>query len=183
MSAPTHLSHAADIEDGRRGPSEVVKEVVDQQGGRYKSFSSQFASGFQETRLEMYKWLLYPILAATSQKLEEGFKYADLRRAMKEHHPLGKQLNLGNLTQALQSTASLQVAKDIKPIILDYDQTNSTLDAADRGFAISGICDLVPEPRQARAIREARIYLRLWIPNNCHWMPALGLASGPEVGR
>jgi hypothetical protein len=42
---------------------EIVKEVVDQQGGRYRSFLSQFASGFQETRLEMYKWLLYPILA------------------------------------------------------------------------------------------------------------------------
>ena len=115
---------------------EIVKEVVDQQGGRYKSFLSQFASGFQETRLEMYKWLLYPILAAEPQKLEEGFKYADLRRAMKEHHPLGETLNLGNLTQALQSTASLQVSKDIKPIILDYDQTNSRLNVVDRGFVI-----------------------------------------------
>jgi hypothetical protein len=115
---------------------EIVKEVVDQQGGRYRSFLSQFALGFQETRLEMYKWLLYPLLAATPEKLEEGFTYADLRRAMKEHHPLGEELNLGNLTQALQSTASLQVAKDIKPIILDYDQTNSTLNVVDRGFVI-----------------------------------------------
>jgi hypothetical protein len=115
---------------------EIVKEVVDQQGGRYKSFLSQFASGFQETRLEMYKWLLYPILAAEPEKLEGGFKYAELRRAMKEHHPLKEGLNLGNLTQALQSTASLQVAKDIKPIILDYDQTNSRLNVVDRGFVI-----------------------------------------------
>jgi chromosome segregation and condensation protein ScpB len=55
---------------------------------------------------------------------------------MKEHHPLGETLNLGNLTQALQSTASLQVSKDIKPIILDYDQTNSRLNVVDRGFVI-----------------------------------------------
>ncbi|HEX5227438.1 MAG TPA: hypothetical protein VFW44_06990 [Bryobacteraceae bacterium] len=115
---------------------EIVKEVVDQQGGRYKSFLSQFASGFQETRLQMYKWLLYPILAATPEKLEEGFKYPDLRRAMQEHHPLRENLNIGNLTQALQSVASLQVAKDIKPIILDYDQTNSVLNVVDRGFVI-----------------------------------------------
>ena len=113
-----------------------MKEVVDQQGGRYRSFLSQFASGFQETRLEMYKWLLYPILTAEPEKLEEGFKYAELRRAMKEHHPLKEGLTLGNLTQALQSTASLQVAKDIKPIILDYDQTNSRLNVVDRGFVI-----------------------------------------------
>lgn len=114
----------------------IVKTVVDQQGGRYRSFLSQFASGFQETQLEMYKWLLYPILAADPEKLEEGFSYADLRRALKEHHPRGKALNLGNLSQALQSTASLQVSKDIKPIILDYDQTNTRLNVVDRGFVI-----------------------------------------------
>jgi hypothetical protein len=43
---------------------------------------------------------------------------------------------LGNLTQALQSTASLQVKKDIKPIVLDYDQTNSKLNIVDHGFLI-----------------------------------------------
>jgi hypothetical protein len=114
----------------------IVRSVVDQQTARYKSFLLQFAAGFQETRLEMYKWLLYPILEATPEKLEEGFKFADLRRAMKAHHPQGEALNLGNLTQALQSTASLQVGKDITPMILDYDQTNSTLNVVDRGFVI-----------------------------------------------
>lgn len=43
---------------------------------------------------------------------------------------------MGNLTQALQATASLQVRKDIKPIILDYDQTNLSLNVVDRGFLI-----------------------------------------------
>jgi hypothetical protein len=33
---------------------------------------------------------------------------------MKERHPLGEGLNLGNLTLALQSTASLQAAKDLR---------------------------------------------------------------------
>lgn len=114
----------------------IVKDVVDQQSARYKSFISQFAAGFQETRLEMYKWLLYPILEATPQQLEDGFKYADLRRAMNAHHPQRQSLNPGNLTQALQSTASLQIGKDITPIILDYDQTNSVLNVVDRGFVI-----------------------------------------------
>lgn len=114
----------------------LVKEVVDQQGGRYMGFLSQFAAGFQETRLEMYKWLLYPIIAANPEKLDQGFSYADIRRALKEKHPSGESLNPGNITQALQSTASLQVAKDIKPIILDYDQTNLRLNVVDRGFVI-----------------------------------------------
>jgi hypothetical protein len=114
----------------------IVREVVNQQGGRYRSFLNQFAAGFQETRLEMYKWLLYPILAANPKKLEEGFKYSELRRSLSDKHPQGQALNPGNLTQALQSVASLQVAKDIKPIILDYDQTNTRLNIVDRGFAI-----------------------------------------------
>jgi hypothetical protein len=115
---------------------EMVKDVVDQQTGRYVSFITQFADGFQETRLEMYKWILYPILTSSTSKLEDGFSYSDLRKSLQDNHPKGKELNLGNLTQSLQSTASLQVKKDIKPIILDYDQTSRRLSVVDRGFII-----------------------------------------------
>lgn len=84
----------------------------------------------------MHKWLLYPVLTATDAILEEGLKYRWMRDVLRQHHPEGAALNLGNLTQALQSTASLQVKKDIKPIVLDYDQTNLKLNVVDRGFLI-----------------------------------------------
>ncbi len=115
---------------------ELVKRVVDEQTGRYIDFITKFSEGFQETRLEMHKWLLLPVITAEAVKLEEGFTYADLRRQLRERHPVKNELNLGNLTQALQSTASLQTAKDIKPIILDYDQTSRRLNVVDRGFLI-----------------------------------------------
>ena len=114
----------------------LVKEVVDQQSGRYSAFITNFSGGFQETRLEMYKWLLYPVLTSNQQKLEEGFRWNELRKVLQEHHPAGENFNPGNLSQALVSTTSLQVAKDIKPIILDYDQTNRRLNVVDRGFII-----------------------------------------------
>lgn len=104
--------------------SKIIREVVNQQTGRYNSSITQFAAGFQDTTIQMYKWLLYPILTASTKTLEEGLKYREMRDILRAHHPEGMALNLGNLTQALQSTASLQVKKDIKPIILDYDQTN-----------------------------------------------------------
>jgi hypothetical protein len=116
--------------------SEIVRNVVNQQSGRYRSFIEQFSQGFQETRLQMYRWLLHPILCSDSHRLESGFKWSELRKALQEHHPARESLNLGNLTQALASVASLQVAKNIKPIILDYDQTNSRLTVVDRGFII-----------------------------------------------
>lgn len=115
---------------------EIIREVVNQQTGRYNSFITQFAAGFQDTTLQMYKWLLYPVLTASTEKLEEGLRYREMRDTLRAHHPEGTALNLGNLTQALQATASLQVKKDIKPIVLDYDQTNLRLSVVDRGFLI-----------------------------------------------
>ncbi|WP_342320268.1 hypothetical protein [Burkholderia pseudomallei] len=115
---------------------ELIKDVVNQQTGRYNSFITLFATGFQETTLQMFKWLLYPVLTEEVGALESGLTYRHLRDVLRKHHPEGVALNLGNLTQALQSTASLQVKKDIKPIVLDYDQTNLKLNVVDRGFLI-----------------------------------------------
>lgn len=115
---------------------DTVRMVVNEQSGRYMSFISQFASGFQETALQMYKWLLLPILTSDVLHLEEGWRLAEIRKLLQANHPEGKGLNVGNITQALQSTASLQINKDIKPIILDYDQTNLKLNVVDLGFLV-----------------------------------------------
>ncbi|WP_414586494.1 hypothetical protein [Scytonema sp. PCC 10023] len=124
------------IIDNHRDVTELIKIVVNQQSGRYMSFINQFSEGFQDTRLEMYRWLLYAILTVNSKELQQGLSYARIREILQQNHPQRKDLNPGNLTQALQSTASLQVKKDIKPIILDYDQTNRRLNVVDRWFFI-----------------------------------------------
>jgi hypothetical protein len=107
--------------------ADVINKVVNQQGGRFNSFLTQFSEGFQDTTLEMHKWLLYPILTANIEDVEKGFKQAEIRRTLEIVHPRKAELNSGNVTQSLQSTASLQIKKDIKPIIIDYDQTNLRL--------------------------------------------------------
>ncbi|WP_353068588.1 hypothetical protein RBB75_15365 [Tunturibacter empetritectus] len=114
----------------------LIKNIVDQQSGRYTTFMNLFAGGFQDTQLRMYRWLLHPVLTAKSEKLQAGFTYAELRKHLQEHHPSGKALNPGNLTQALQYCSSLQVEKNIKPIVLDYDQTGLRLNIVDRGFIV-----------------------------------------------
>ncbi|GGY49703.1 hypothetical protein [Pseudoduganella albidiflava] len=114
----------------------IIADVVAQQTGRYNSFIVLFAAGFQETALQMYRWLLYPVLTADTAKLEKGLKYREMKETIRAHHPQGGGLNPGNLTQALQFVASLQVSKEIKPIILDYDQTNLQLNVVDKGFLI-----------------------------------------------
>jgi hypothetical protein len=84
----------------------------------------------------MYRWLLYPVLTCSTEELESGLRYPDIRKALQEVHPNGAGLNPGNITQSLQSTASLQVSKSIKPIVLDYDTTTRRLYVVDRGFLI-----------------------------------------------
>ena len=129
VEVPVSIGDGIDI-------SKLIKEVVNQQTGRYNSFITQFAAGFQDTTLEMYKWLLFPVLTSDTDQLESGLRYRELKTVLQQKHPQGNDLNPGNLSQALNFTASLQVKKEIKPIVLDYDQTNLRLNVVDRGFLI-----------------------------------------------
>lgn len=115
---------------------DIIDNVVNQQGGRFNSFLTQFAEGFQDTELEMHKWLLYPILTSDIEGIEKGFRQSIIRHKLEEMHPRGKELNSGNVTQSLQSATSLQIKKDIKPMVLDYDQTNLRLNIVDKSFQI-----------------------------------------------
>lgn len=116
--------------------SNVVEEIVNQQSARFNSFVINFAAGFQDTRLEMYKWILFPVLRAEISRLQRGLRFDWIRRSIQSKHPEGKGLNVGNITQALQAAASLQIKKNITPLILDYDQSNLRLDVVDRGFLL-----------------------------------------------
>jgi hypothetical protein len=115
---------------------ELVKKVVDEQSARYDGFLSAFADGFQETELQMHKWILYPLLTTNVDRLNRGLKYRDIKPILREKHPRERELNSGNITQSLQSSASLQVKRNIMPIIIDYDQSTKTLYVVDKGFLI-----------------------------------------------
>lgn len=97
---------------------------------------TNYANGFQETTLEMHKWLLYPIISATKKELTEGLSYRSIRLKLADKHPRGNELNPGNLTQALKAVVSLQLSKSIQPIIIDYDESNLKLHVVDKGFII-----------------------------------------------
>ena len=113
----------------------VIRDVVDKQSARYSAFLQKLAGGFQDTSLQMYRWLLLPVLIATADELEAGLTYGHITRVINANHTTGK-VNAGNINQALKSVASLQVKVSITPIILDYDQTDRKLKVVDRGFLI-----------------------------------------------
>ncbi|QWU06961.1 hypothetical protein KNH48_01940 [Heyndrickxia coagulans] len=113
---------------------QLIKKIVNQQSGRYNDFLTKFGDGFQTTVLEMYKWILYPLITSQPDILEKGLRYSEIRHIIQGHHPRGSELNPGNLTQSLKSVASLQVSKKIQPIIIDYDETNLRLNVVDKSF-------------------------------------------------
>ena len=117
-------------------PKNLVSRVVAKQSARFSEFIENFAAGFGQTDLEMYRWLLVPVIAANPQELERGLQYRKLRRTLSNVHPRGAQLNAGNVTEALKSTASLQVQQGVKPLVLDYDQSLRRLNVVDRSFLI-----------------------------------------------
>lgn len=119
-----------------RGISEYIADVVKESGPRYSAFLTSFAGGFQDSALEMYKWILYPIITSPIEELEKGIRYRFIRETLERVHPKGKDLNAGNVTIALQSVPALQAKKNIKPFVLDYDQTERKLSVVDRGFLI-----------------------------------------------
>jgi hypothetical protein len=84
----------------------------------------------------MHRWILYPVLVGDTNDLNFGLRQKDIRDTLREKHPRSDSLNQGNVTQALQSSAALQIKKDIKPMVLDYDQTNLRLNVVDRSFLI-----------------------------------------------
>ena len=114
----------------------LMQEIIREQSGRYNAFITNYANGFQETTLEMHKWLLYPIISATKEELTEGLSYRSIRLKLADKHPRGNELNPGNLTQALKAVVSLQLSKSIQPIIIDYDESNLKLHVVDKGFII-----------------------------------------------
>lgn len=115
---------------------DLLKEIVDEQGGRYRAFIMNFSDGFQQTELEMPKWIIYAVLKSSIEDLESGVRLREITRVIRESHPRGQRLNAGNITQALRSAASLQSGKGIRPIVIDYDGTNRNMHVVDKGFLI-----------------------------------------------
>lgn len=114
----------------------LVAEVIGEQGARYQAFLINFAGGFQDTQLEMCKWILYQVLTANIEELEDGLSYRVIRTKIQSKHAHRPGLNPGNITQALVSVPALQARKNIKPFILDYDRSNLRLSIVDKGFLI-----------------------------------------------
>jgi hypothetical protein len=114
----------------------LISDVVSEQAARYRGFLSRFADGFQETDLEMPKWIIFALLCSTVSQMESGLRLRRISKLIKSAHPRKDGLNNGNITQALNSVMSLQNKKGTRPLVIDYDSANTSLHVVDKGFFI-----------------------------------------------
>ncbi|EJF7818709.1 hypothetical protein M8723_002856, partial [Escherichia coli] len=68
---------------------DIIAKIVNDQSARYNSFLINFSDGFQDTELQMHKWILYPVLSSTISELELGLKFKDIRAILQSVHPRG----------------------------------------------------------------------------------------------
>ena len=115
---------------------EIVKEIADEQRGRYQNFLTQVGEGFQKSELEMYRWLAYTLITATPPELKAGLKAKTIFGRIKEKHPFRDRLQFNNVLHVLGNVGRLQHKDQVQPIILDFNSNNNTLRIVDSGFIL-----------------------------------------------
>ena len=113
-----------------------IKTILENQNSRYYRFISDFSAGFDQTELELYKWILYAIINVDVSTLEKGFTAAAIRRAIEQKHPKRSSISHKKLIQALRKSVDLQVKNKIQPIVFEYDNNTEKVTVVDRSFIL-----------------------------------------------
>ncbi len=113
-----------------------IKKILDSQNSRYLKFITEFSAGFDQTELELYKWILFAIVTVDINVLEKGFPAAAIRRTIVQKHPQKSNVSQKKLVQALRKSVDLQVKSRIQPIIFEFDANTTRLKVVDRSFIL-----------------------------------------------
>ncbi|EES4626490.1 TPA: hypothetical protein N6M51_000515 [Escherichia coli] len=113
-----------------------IKKLINEQYSRYFKFLTDFSCGFDQTSLELYKWILYVLITVEQRYLEIGVPEAAIRRLIQEKHPKKTEVSQKKLRQALRKSVDLQVKISIKPIVFEFDSSSSRIKIVDRPFIL-----------------------------------------------
>ncbi|MFV5661589.1 hypothetical protein VXR58_15485 [Acinetobacter pittii] len=112
----------------------IITEILSDQNGRYFKFLTDFSAGFDQTDLDLYRWMLYGLIEIDKSILEKGLADAALKRLINEKHT--KEISLPKLHQALRKAVDLQVKIQVRPIIFEYDPTTRYIKIVDKSFLL-----------------------------------------------
>jgi hypothetical protein len=113
-----------------------IKKILDSQNSRYLKLITEFSAGFDQTELELYKWIFFAIITVEISVLEKGFAAAAIRRIIVQKHPQKSNVSQKKLVQALRKSVDLQVKSRIQPIVFEFDANTTRLKVVDRSFIL-----------------------------------------------
>ncbi len=110
----------------------ITKKIILQQRGRYESFLRVFVTGKNDDYKDLYKWILLPIFEVNTDHLVRGISVKEISKIIDQNSCV--KINPNQLIDMLNQLPTIQRIKNIKPIILDFDNNNLKLNIVDRGF-------------------------------------------------
>lgn len=113
-----------------------IRTLLDNQNSRYYKFITDFSAGFDQTELELYKWILFAIINVDNSVLEKGLPAAAIRRVIETKHPKRSNVSHKKLIQALRKSVDLQVKSRIQPIVFEFDSNTTRIKFVDRSFLL-----------------------------------------------
>ena len=114
----------------------IITKISAEHSGRYKAFLIHFSDEICGTEHEIYKWILYCLLNAEGDELGVGLSLDKIIQIINDKHPKRQELSIKDLIRVLKSCSDIQTKKNIKPNIIDYDETEEKLNVVDKGFII-----------------------------------------------
>jgi len=113
-----------------------IRVLLDNQNSRYYKFITDFSAGFDQTELELYKWILFAMINVDNSILGKGLAVAAVRRIIETKHPKKYNVSSKKLVQALRKSVDLQVKNHIQPIVFEYDANTRRIKIVDRSFLL-----------------------------------------------
>ncbi|WP_417552239.1 hypothetical protein [Marinomonas fungiae] len=113
-----------------------IRDLLESQNSRYFRFLTDFSAGFDQTKLDLYKWILFALIEADTSSLESGLPAAAIRRIIDSKHPKRFELSHKKLVQALRKSVDLQVKNRIQPIVFEFDANTTRVKIVDRSFLL-----------------------------------------------
>jgi len=116
--------------------AKIVDEIAKEQAGRYRNFISDFSTGFQTSKHELYKWIIAIVICAKADDLKEGLRQVEIYNRIRKGHPNASSIQMANIVQALRNVSRLQQTKNVQPVILDFNESENRLRIVDSGFLL-----------------------------------------------
>lgn len=112
----------------------IVRSIAKSKSSRYKNFVNKFSEGLNDTKLEIYKWIMYCVITESIERVYLGLTLRDLFKKIKEHHPESATLQRTTLIQGLERIDKVQHKHKLQPRIFAY--SNETLKIVDPNFMV-----------------------------------------------